>query len=114
MPTDKSSAPVVVGETAGTTEGLAGTVETKDSSVSAPFSLAEAQRSAQSVAPHVTEEYAKTFRLSKEMLTGIGNGTYPPPPAIGPIYTGDLYLTSGGWVHTLPGVAPGESTAISR
>ena len=66
------------------------------------------------LAPHVTPEFVKAYGISDETLSDIANGFAPPPPAIGPNHTSDLYLTPGGWVQEKPGRTPGETTAISR
>lgn len=57
-------------------------------------------------APNLTKEFVSKMGITKEMLAGIARGEIPPPPAIGPIYTTDLYLTPGGWQQTPPGVPP--------
>lgn len=69
---------------------------------------------AQAKAPNLTAEFVKAYKFTPEMLADIARGSVPPPPAIGPAYTADLYLTPAGWQQTAPGVAPGQSTAISR
>jgi hypothetical protein len=67
-------------------------------------------------APNLTREFVSKMKISKEMLAGIARGEIPPPPAIGPIYTADLYLTPGGWQQTPPGVPPEDvgKNAIGR
>ncbi|MEV6633883.1 hypothetical protein AB0M54_24340 [Actinoplanes sp. NPDC051470] len=57
-------------------------------------------------APNLTKEFVSKMGITEEMLAGIARGEIPPPPAIGPIYTTDLYLTPGGWQQTPPGVPP--------
>jgi len=66
------------------------------------------------LAPHVTPEFVKAYGISDETLKDIADGFAPPPPAIGPNHTSDLYLTPGGWIQEKPGRTPGETTAISR
>jgi hypothetical protein len=61
---------------------------------------------AQAKAPNLTAEFVSKMKISREMLAGIARGEIPPPPAIGPVYTSDLYLTPGGWQQTPPGVPP--------
>lgn len=61
---------------------------------------------AQAKAPNLTREFVTKFGLSDEVLAGIARGEISPPPAIGPVYTADLYLTPGGWQQTPPGVPP--------
>jgi hypothetical protein len=63
---------------------------------------------AQVRAPSLTQEFVDAYSLSDEVLTGIADGLIPPPPAIGPIHTSDLYLTPGGWQQTPIGVAPAD------
>lgn len=60
---------------------------------------------AQAKAPNLTAEFVSAYGLSRETLADIANGAVPPPPAIGPAHTSDLYLTPGGWVQTAPGVS---------
>jgi hypothetical protein len=71
---------------------------------------------AQAKAPNLTQEFVDAYGLDDEVLAGIANGSVPPPPAIGPIHTADLYLTPGGWQQTPPGVPPEAvgGNAISR
>lgn len=69
---------------------------------------------AQAKAPNLTPEFVTAYGFTDEILGGIARGEIPPPPAIGPAHTADLYLTPGGWQQTPPGVSPGASTAISR
>lgn len=57
-------------------------------------------------APNLTREFVDKMKITDEMLAQIARGEVPPPPAIGPIYTTDLYLTPGGWQQTPPGVPP--------
>jgi hypothetical protein len=57
-------------------------------------------------APNLTKEFVSKMGITREHLAGIARGEIPPPPAIGPIYTTDLYLTAGGWQQTPPGVPP--------
>lgn len=57
-------------------------------------------------APNLTREFVDKMGITREMLAQIARGEVPPPPAIGPIYTADLYLTPGGWQQTPPGVPP--------
>lgn len=63
---------------------------------------------AQLRAPSLTEEFVAAYKLSDEHLAGIANGEIPPPPAIGPVHSTDLYLTPGGWQQTPIGVAPAD------
>lgn len=63
---------------------------------------------AQAKAPNLTREFVDKFKLSDEVLAGIARGEISPPPAIGPVYTSDLYLTPGGWQQTPPGVPPSD------
>lgn len=63
---------------------------------------------AQVRAPSLTQEFVDAYSLSDEVLAGIADGLIPPPPAIGPIHTSDLYLTPGGWQQTPIGVAPAD------
>jgi hypothetical protein len=67
-------------------------------------------------APNLTREFVSKMKISDEMLAQIARGEVPPPPAIGPIYTTDLYLTPGGWQQTPPGVPPQDvgKNAIGR
>ena len=67
-------------------------------------------------APSLSDEYVKAYNLDDDVLRNIANGTVPPPPAIGPLHTADLYLTPGGWQQTPPGVKPEDvgKNAISR
>jgi hypothetical protein len=60
---------------------------------------------AQAKAPNLTAEFVSAYGLSDQDLADIANGASPPPPAIGPAHTSDLYLTPGGWVQTAPGVS---------
>lgn len=71
---------------------------------------------AQKRAPNLSKEYVSAYKLTDEELRNIANGTVPPPPAIGPLHTSDLYLTPGGWQQTPPGVKPEDvgKGAISR
>jgi hypothetical protein len=57
-------------------------------------------------APNLTKDFVSKMKISDEMLAQIARGEIPPPPAIGPVYTSDLYLTPGGWQQTPPGVPP--------
>lgn len=61
---------------------------------------------AQAKAPNLTAEFVSKMKITDEMLGQIARGEISPPPAIGPIYTADLYLTPGGWQQTPPGVPP--------
>lgn len=63
---------------------------------------------AQLRAPSLTQEFVDAYDLSDEVLAGIADGLVPPPPAIGPIHTSDLYLTPGGWQQTPIGVKPAD------
>lgn len=67
-------------------------------------------------APNLTKEFVSKMKITDEMLAQIARGEVPPPPAIGPIYTTDLYLTPGGWQQTPPGVPPEDvgKNATSR
>jgi hypothetical protein len=67
-------------------------------------------------APNLTREFVDKMGITKEMLIGIARGEISPPPAIGPIYTTDLYLTPGGWQQTPKGVKPEDvgGNAIAR
>jgi len=71
---------------------------------------------AQIKAPALTKAFVAAYKLSDEDLRKVARGEVPPPPAIGPAHTADLYLTPGGWQQTPPGVAPADvgSNAISR
>lgn len=69
---------------------------------------------AQAKAPNLTAEFVTAYKLTDQDLAAIATGAVPPPPAIGPVHTTDLYLTPGGWQQTAPGIPPGETTAISR
>jgi len=71
---------------------------------------------AQAKAPSLTQEYVDAYGLEDEVLAGIARGEIPPPPAIGPLHSADLYLTPGGWQQTPPGVPPENvgANAISR
>jgi hypothetical protein len=60
---------------------------------------------AQAKAPNLTAEFVSAYEITDQMLADIANGLTPPPPAIGPAHTSDLYLTPGGWVQTAPGVS---------
>ncbi len=60
---------------------------------------------AQAKAPNLTAEFVKAYKLTDSDLAAIATGSVPPPPAIGPAHTSDLYLTPGGWVQTAPGVS---------
>lgn len=60
---------------------------------------------AQAKAPNLTAEFVSAYGLTDENLAEIATGAVPPPPAIGPAHTSDLYLTPGGWVQTAPGVS---------
>jgi hypothetical protein len=57
-------------------------------------------------APNLTKDFVSKMKITDEMLAQIARGEIPPPPAIGPTYTSDLYLTPGGWQQTPPGVPP--------
>jgi hypothetical protein len=59
---------------------------------------------AQAKAPNLTREFADAYGLDDDVLAGIARGEIPPPPAVGPIHSSDLYLTPGGWVSAPPGV----------
>jgi len=61
---------------------------------------------AQAKAPNLTAEFVSRMKITDTMLAQIARGEISPPPAIGPIYTTDLYLTPGGWQQTPPGVPP--------
>lgn len=71
---------------------------------------------AQAKAPNLSKEFVSAFKLDDDALRAIANGTVPPPPAIGPLHTADLYLTPGGWQITPPGVKPEDvgKNAINR
>lgn len=73
-------------------------------------------KAAQEKAPNLTAEFVTTFKLTDEQLAGIARGAIPPPPAIGPAHTADLYLTPAGWQQTPPGVKPEDvgKDAIAR
>jgi hypothetical protein len=60
---------------------------------------------AQAKAPNLTREFVTAYALTEQNLADIANGSVPPPPAIGPAHTSDLYLTPGGWTQTAPGVS---------
>lgn len=60
---------------------------------------------AQAKAPNLTAEFVRSYKLTDSDLAAIALGQVPPPPAIGPAHTSDLYLTPGGWVQTAPGVS---------
>ncbi len=57
-------------------------------------------------APNLTPELAATYEISDEVLAGIARREIPPPPAVGPIRSSDLYLTPGGWQNAPAGVDP--------
>jgi hypothetical protein len=61
---------------------------------------------AQEKAPNLTADFVKAYKLTDQNLADIANGSVPPPPAIGPEHTSDLYLTPGGWQQTPPGITP--------
>lgn len=67
---------------------------------------AELLKAAQAKAPNLSQEFVDSFKLDDDALRSIANGSVPPPPAIGPLHTVDLYLTPGGWQVTPPGVKP--------
>jgi hypothetical protein len=71
---------------------------------------------AQAAAPNLTREIADSYELGDDVLAAIARREVPPPPAVGPIHTSDLYLTPGGWQNVPPGVAPEEvgKNSISR
>jgi hypothetical protein len=71
---------------------------------------------AQAKAPNLTREFVTKMKISDEMLAQIARGEISPPPAIGPNYTADLYLTPGGWQQTPPGVPPEDvgKNAVGR
>jgi len=60
---------------------------------------------AQAKAPNLTSEFVSAYGLTRENLAEIASGAVPPPPAIGPAHSSDLYLTPGGWTQTAPGVS---------
>jgi hypothetical protein len=97
------------------TRGLKGRVEVVDSGVAA-MSGAELLAAAQEKAPNLTQEFVDAFGLTNEDLAEIARGSVPPPPAIGPVHTADLYLTPAGWQQTPPGVKPEDvgGNAVSR
>lgn len=66
---------------------------------------------AQEKAPNLTADFVKAYGLTEQNLADIANGSVPPPPAIGPEHTSDLYLTPGGWQQTPPGISPDEYAA---
>lgn len=66
---------------------------------------------AQEKAPNLTAEFVQAYKLTDQNLADIANGSVPPPPAIGPAHTSDLYLTPGGWQQTPPGISPDEYAA---
>lgn len=126
-PDPKTTTPVVTGDTdpvltsgqsvEETTEnpsGLAGVHGFDEIAPDSKEGKKDARERARVLAPHLSDEFISAFKLSDETVRDIADGRTPPPPAIGPNYTGDLYLTPGGWQHTGPGVAPGESSAIAR
>lgn len=67
-------------------------------------------------APNLTREFVDKMKITDDMLAQIARGEVPPPPAIGPVYSADLYLTPGGWQQTPPGVPPQDvgKNAIAR
>lgn len=105
QPSDKPKA-------AGQMAGLKGRHESK---VSEPTG-GDLLKAAQEKAPNLTAEFVDAFGLTDEDLAGIARGSIPPPPAIGPVHTADLYLTPAGWQQTHPGVKPEDanSDAIAR
>jgi hypothetical protein len=64
---------------------------------------------AQVRAPNLTAEFVSAFDISDEHLRGIATGAVPPPPAVGPVHSTDLYLTPGGWVNVPAGVDPSRT-----
>jgi hypothetical protein len=63
---------------------------------------------AQAKAPSLTKEFVEAFDLDDSQVAMIARGEEPPPPAVGPVHTNDLYLTPGGWQLTPPGVPPSD------
>lgn len=57
-------------------------------------------------APNLTPELAATYELGDDVLAAIARREVPPPPAVGPIRSSDLYLTPGGWQNVPAGVDP--------
>lgn len=57
-------------------------------------------------APNLTPELAATYGLDDDVLAAIARREIPPPPAVGPIRSSDLYLTPGGWQNVPAGVDP--------
>jgi hypothetical protein len=57
-------------------------------------------------APNLTPELAATYGLGDDVLAAIARREVPPPPAVGPIRSSDLYLTPGGWQNVPAGVDP--------
>lgn len=95
--------------------GLMGRHDGDDTST-ASLKGADLLKAAQLKAPSLSKEYVSAYKITDEELRGIADGLVPPPPAIGPLHTTDLYLTPGGWQQTPPGVPPGDvgKNAISR
>jgi hypothetical protein len=57
-------------------------------------------------APNLTPELAALYGLDDDVLAAIARREIPPPPAVGPIRSSDLYLTPGGWQNVPAGVDP--------
>lgn len=76
----------------------------------------ELMAAAQAKAPSLTTEFVAAYKLSDDDLRKIARGEVPPPPAIGPVHTADLYLTPAGWQQTPVGVKPADvgGNAIAR
>jgi hypothetical protein len=95
--------------------GLAGRVDAVDTGT-ASLKGKDLLAAAQLKAPNLSQAYVSAYKITDEELRAIADGVVPPPPAIGPLHTADLYLTPGGWQQTPPGVKPEDvgKNAIRR
>lgn len=59
-------------------------------------------------------ELVDRYQLPADYVAAVEAGLQPAPPKIEPDADSELLYTPGGWQVVKRGMAPGESTAISR
>lgn len=77
-----------------------------------PEKKSDKMAAVQARAPHVDDAFAKKHGLDDDYLTGLADGTIPPPPYHGPDESmSEQYNTPGGWQTTAAGVKPEDADA---
>jgi hypothetical protein len=71
---------------------------------------------AEQAKPVLDPAFVKRHNLPAEYVAEVEAGLRPMPPSLGADHDGstELHFLGGSWVVTKAGMAPGETTAISR